>query len=227
MEGTRTDRIVSITLGAIAGLAIGLSLLDVAGILPGWAARLTPFFVGVLLLYVVLERERVESLKYIVRRQDKNLDKLRDEVLRVQPAGPRDGDVEQVPGKPETYKAIPWKGMVFRSKTELRVAKALDHAGAIFMPPTKMRLTAGHERQSRELDFLVYHAGHWGVLEVDGPWHSRAADESRDNLLRANGITCIRRYDSERAYHETAAIVDEFLVWLTGCVDVPDQPSSR
>lgn len=217
MEGTRTDRFVSITLGAIAGIAIGVSLLDVIGILPGWASKLTPFFVGVLLLYVVLERERVESLKYIVRRQDKSLDKLRDEVVRAQAAGPRDGEVEQVPGKPETYKAIPWKGMVFRSKTELRVAKSLDHAGAIFVPPTKMRVTAGSERQSREVDFLVYHGGHWGVLEVDGPWHNRASDDSRDNLLRANGINCIRRFDSERAYHETDAIVDEFLTWLDGC----------
>ena len=226
MEGTRTDRIVSITLGAVAGIAIGISVLDLMGILPGWAGKLTPFFVGVLLLYVVLERERVESLKYIVRRQDKSLDKLRDEVLRGQSGAPREGEAEQVPGKPETYKAIPWKGMVFRSKTELRVAKALDHAGAVFVPPTKMRLSAGHERQSRELDFLVFHGGHWGVLEVDGPWHSRAADDSRDNLLRANGITCIRRYDSERAYHETAAIVNEFLVWLGGCADVPVQPPS-
>lgn len=226
MEGTRTDRYVSITLGAIAGIAIGISILDMMGILSGWAVKLTPFFVGVLLLYVVLERERVESLKFIVRRQDKSLDKLRDEVLRAQPAGPREGEPEQVPGKPETYKAIPWKGMVFRSKTELRVAKALDHVGAIFVPPTKMRLTAGHERQSREVDFLVYHNGHWGVLEVDGPWHSAAADNSRDNLLRANGITCIRRYDSERAYHESATIVDEFLAWLDGCADTTVQSLS-
>ena len=50
MEGTRSDRIVSITLGAIAGVAIGVSLLDILGLLPGWATKLTPFFVGIRLL---------------------------------------------------------------------------------------------------------------------------------------------------------------------------------
>jgi hypothetical protein len=223
MEGNRTDRFVSITLGALAGLALGVSLLDVLGLFPGWAGKLTPFFVGVLLLYVVLERERVESLKYIVRRLDKSVDKLREDVMRGRTPAPAEGVPEPVPGKPDSYKAIPWKGMVFHSKTELRVAKALDHAGAIFVPPTKVRLTSGGERQSREIDFLVYHGGRWGVLEVDGPWHTQANDDSRDALLRANGITCIQRYDAERAYHETAAIVAEFLAWLSGCGDAPAQ----
>ena len=217
MEGTRSDRIISITLGAIAGLAIGVSVLDVFGIFPGWAAKLTPFFVGILLLYVVLERERVESLKYIVRRLDKNLERLRDEMSRRPSPEPTEGVAEPVPGKPSSYRAIPWKGMVFRSKTELRIAKALDHAGVIFVPPTKVRLTSGSDRQSREIDFLIYAGGHWGVLEVDGPWHNQTSDDSRDALLRANGITCIQRYDSERAYHESAAVVSEFMAWLEAC----------
>ncbi|MFN8379319.1 MAG: hypothetical protein U0452_11680 [Anaerolineae bacterium] len=217
MEGTRSDRIISITLGAIAGLAIGVSILDVLGILPGWATKLTPFFVGILLLYVVLERERVESLKYIVRRLDKSVDKLREDVQHRTVSSPPEEVAAPVPGKPDSYRAIPWKGMIFRSKTELRVAKALDHAGAVFVPPTKVRLTSGGERQSREIDFLVYHGGRWGVLEVDGPWHTRSSDESRDALLRANGISCIQRYDADRAYHETAAIVAAFLTYLDQC----------
>ncbi|HYO87235.1 MAG TPA: hypothetical protein VER79_01235 [Candidatus Limnocylindrales bacterium] len=217
MEGNRSDRIVSITLGAIAGFSVGISILDILGILPGWASKLTPFFVGVLLLYVVLERERVESLKYIVRRLDKGVDRLRDSIARGEPAPATEGVAAPMPGKPDTYRAIPWKGMVFHSKTELRVAKALDHAGVVFLPPAKMRLTSGSERQSREIDFLVLYEGRWGVLEVDGPWHTQTGDTSRDELLRANGVTCIRRYDSERAYHETAAIVSEFLAFLTNC----------
>lgn len=217
MEGSRTDRIVSITLGAIAGIAIGISVLDVLGVFPGWATKLTPLFVGLLLLYVVLERERVESLKYIVRRLDKNLDKLREDVQRGRSGGPVDEVPMPVPGKPDSYRAIPWKGMVFRSKTELRVAKALDHAGVIFLPPTKVRLTVGSDRQSREIDFLVYHAGRWGVLEVDGPWHTAASDVSRDAILRANGLTCIQRFDAERAYHESAAVVTAFLAFLEAC----------
>jgi hypothetical protein len=217
MEGNRSDRIVSITLGAIAGLSVGISLLDVLGILPGWASKLTPFFVGVLLLYVVLERERVESLKYIVRRLDKGLDRLREQLARGVQTPPADEVAAPIPGKPDSYRAIPWKGMVFHSKTELRVAKALDHAGVVFMPPAKLRVTYGKERQSREIDFLILHDGCWGVLEVDGPWHTEASDASRDELLRANGIACIQRFDSERAYHETAVIVAEFLAYMTEC----------
>lgn len=217
MEGSRSDRIVSITLGAIAGLAIGVSVLDALGLLPGWATKLTPFFVGVLLLYVVLERERVESLKYIVRRLDKSLDRLRDDLQRGRISEPGDEVAVRVPGKPDSYRAIPWKGMVFRSKTELRMAKALDHVSIVFVPPTKVRLTSDSERQSREIDFLVFHGGRWGVLEVDGPWHTQASDESRDALLRANGITCIQRYDADRAYHEAGAVVTAFIAYMDQC----------
>jgi hypothetical protein len=57
MFGSRRDRYISWALGAIAGISVGMSILDVMGIAPGWAAKLTPFFVGILLLYVVLERD--------------------------------------------------------------------------------------------------------------------------------------------------------------------------
>lgn len=216
MEGSRSDRIISITLGAIAGISVGISALDILGMLPGWAAKLTPFFVGILLLYVVLERERMESLKYIIRRLDKGLDRMREELGTTPRSGQPADAGEQ---RPPTYRAIPWKGMIFRSNTELRVAKALDHAGAVFLPPTKVRLNASGERQSREVDFLVFHAGHWGVLEVDGPWHTSAGDASRDALLRANGIGCIQRVNADRAYHETAAVVAEFLTFLAACAE--------
>jgi hypothetical protein len=103
--------------------------------------------------------------------------------------------------------------MTFRSKTEVRVAKALDHAGVFFLPPTKSRLTVGKSRQSREIDFLVFDGGLWGMLEVDGPWHSAANDEVRDELMRANGIDRrrIQRFDSDRCYHDAAGVVAEFL----------------
>lgn len=210
MMGSRHDRYVSWTLGAIAGISVGVSILDVIGVAPGWAAKLTPFFVGILLLYVVLERERVDSVKYIVRRLDKGIDKLRLEIRRTQAArGAVPGD-KTAGGK---YRAIPWKGMIFRSKTEVRVAKALDDAGVFFLPPTKSRLNVGRSRQSREIDFLVFYDSQWGMLEVDGPWHSAANDEARDELMRASGIhrERIQRFDSDRCYHDPAGVVAEFL----------------
>lgn len=205
MFGSRRDRYISWALGAIAGISVGMSILDVIGIAPGWAAKLTPFFVGILLLYVVLERERVDSVKYIVRRLDRGIDKLRSEIRKTKAArGQAGGD---------TYRTIPWKGMIFRSNTEVRIAKALDHAGVFFLPPTKSRLSVGKTRQSREIDFLVFYDGQWGMLEVDGPWHTAANDEARDELLRASGIDRRRiyRFDSDRCYTDSAGVVAEFL----------------
>lgn len=210
MMGSRRDRYVSWALGAIAGISVGISILDVIGIAPGWAAKLTPFFVGVLLLFVVLERERVDSVKYIVRRLDKGIDKLRSEIRLTQAAR---GSLPAGKANGANYRTILWKGMIFRSKTEVRVAKALDHAGVFFLPPTKSRLNVGRTRQSREIDFLVFHQGQWGMLEVDGPWHSAANDEARDELMRASGISRVRiqRFDSDRCYHDSAGVVAEFL----------------
>jgi hypothetical protein len=208
MIAPRRDRYVSWALGAIAGISVGISILDVIGIAPGWAAKLTPFFVGILLLYVVLERERVDSVKYIVRRLDRGIDKLRSEIRKTKAArGRASGD---------KYRSILWKGMVFRSNTEVRVAKALDHAGVFFLPPTKSRLNVGKTRQSREIDFLVFYNGQWGMLEVDGPWHTANNDEARDELLRVSGIDPRRiyRFDSDRCYHNAAGVVAEFLANL-------------
>jgi hypothetical protein len=175
------------------------------GIAPGWAAKLTPFFVGILLLYVVLERERVDSVKYIVRRLDRGIDKLRSEIRKTKAArGGSSGD---------THRTIPWKGMTFRSNTEVRIAKALDEAGVFFLPPTKSRLNVGKTRQNREIDFLVFHEGQWGMLEVDGPWHTTSNDEARDELLRVSGINRqrIHRFASDRCYNDPTGVVAEFL----------------
>jgi hypothetical protein len=225
MQGTRRDQLVSWTLGAIAGISIGVSIIDMIGITPGWAARLTPFFVGVLLLYVVLERERVDSVKYIVRRLDKGIEKLRDDL--------RTDETWRTIRRPnghetsDQYRSIPWKGMIFRSQSELRIAKALDHAGVLFFPPAKARLTIGKTRQSREIDFLIFSQGQWALLEVDGPWHTAANDEARDRVLHNHGIRTIYRYDAQRCYDSPAEVVSEFLAKLptAGRLDEPSAGS--
>jgi hypothetical protein len=213
MNGTQRDRVVSLVLGAVAGISIGISILDVIGILPGWAGKLTPFFVGVLLLYVVLERERVESVKFIVRRLDKGIDRINQQLGKLTHQSLANPSLTTTAS---AYRAIPFKGMIFRSKTEVRIAKALEHAGIVYLPPTKARLNTGKDgRQSREIDFLVFHQGQWGMLEVDGPWHNPANDEARDQLLRANGLTHIQRFDSDRCYHRPDEVVSEFMASLS------------
>jgi hypothetical protein len=204
MYGSRRDQYIHWALGAIAGISIGMSILDVIGIAPGWAARLTPFFVGVLLLYVVLERERVDSIKYIVRRLDKGIDKLRTDMRRIGSSGAGEA-------RGESFRALPWKNMLFRSNTEIRIAKALDHAGLFFLSPSTARVTSGRGRETRELDFLVFHEGRWGVLEVDGPYHHAEADSARDALLRAHGLQFIARFDAEQCYHHPDEVVQAFV----------------
>jgi very-short-patch-repair endonuclease len=102
--------------------------------------------------------------------------------------------------------------MIFRSQTELRIAKTLDHRGIFFIPPTRVRLSASKDdRQSRELDFVICHEGKWGVLEVDGPFHDAKLDAERDKLLRAHGIRSIQRFPAGRCYQTPHAVIDQFL----------------
>lgn len=213
MNANKRDRLVSWMLGAIAGISMGMSIIDVMGIAPGWAARLTPFFVGSLLLYVVLERERVDSVKFIVRRLDRGVERLRAQLRRTDS---RRDSAEAVSARSASreYRSIPWKGMVFRSNTEVKIAKALDHAGIFYIPPTKARMNYGKERTSRELDFVIFHEGRWGVLEVDGPFHHAGADAERDQILRSNGIMLISRFSSDECYNDPAGVVARFLARL-------------
>jgi len=114
--------------------------------------------------------------------------------------------------EPESYRAIEWKGMIFRSQSEVKIAKTLDHRGIFFIPPTRVRLNADKDsRQSRELDFVICHEGKWGVLEVDGPYHVRELDAERDHLLSEHGISNIQRFPAERCYQQPQAVIDEFL----------------
>lgn len=217
MIGNKRDRLVSWALGAIAGISIGLAIIDVLNIAPGWAARLTPLFVGVLLLYVVLERERVESIKFIVRRLDRGVDQLRGDLRKTGSRRSKAAEDTSPPaGRGDTYRSIAWKGMIFRSNTEVRIAKALDNSGVFYIPPTKARFSMGKERTSREIDFMVFDRDRWGVLEVDGPYHHADADAARDEVLRGNGIRSIQRFSAEECYTDPQNVVRQFLARLHG-----------
>lgn len=114
--------------------------------------------------------------------------------------------------EPDTYRSIEWKNMIFRSQTEVRIAKTLDHRGIFFIPPTRVRMSAGKDgRQSRELDFVICHEGKWGVLEVDGPFHDAKLDAERDQLLKTHGIRSIQRFSADQCYNAPHAVIDQFL----------------
>ena len=93
---------------------------------------------------------------------------------------------------------VTWNNLRFRSESERRIAIALDASGALFLPNCLARLSNRNSRLTKEADFLVCKDGKWGVLEVDGPFHPRAAiDHERDRLFQEHGIRVTQRFDWE------------------------------
>lgn len=113
-----------------------------------------------------------------------------------------------------------WKNLRFRSKTEMKVAQALDRASVLFLPNCMARLGISQEyRVNREGDFLVCDRGKWGMLEIHGePFHppSRASqDHERSRLFKQHGIRVVEHYDANRCYDTPDEVVAEFLRLLT------------
>jgi hypothetical protein len=110
---------------------------------------------------------------------------------------------------------LSWKNLRFRSKSEIRVAQALDKAGVLFLPNCLARMTAPDGRKNREADFLICCDGKWGILEVDGePFHppSRTVqDHERDRLFKGHGIQVIEHFDSVECYEHPEVVVQTFL----------------
>lgn len=108
-----------------------------------------------------------------------------------------------------------WRGLRFRSASEVRIAEALDRGGVLFFPLCLGRVTGPEGRVNREPDFLVCHEGRWGILEVDGePFHppQRAAhDHERDRLFKKHGIRVVEHYDATRCYENPDEVVANFL----------------
>jgi hypothetical protein len=107
---------------------------------------------------------------------------------------------------------ISWEGMTFRSWSELRLAKAFDDRGLLYLPNARGRVGIAPRRETRELDALVNVDGLLVNIEVDGaPWHppERSADEHRrDRLLLVNGIV-VFRYDANEVYTSADRVAAE------------------
>ena len=109
-----------------------------------------------------------------------------------------------------------WQNLRFRSKTEIKIAEALDRANVMFLPNCLARLGVTQDyRINREADFLVIDKGRLGILEVHGePFHpaSRAAeDHERNRLFKLHGIKTIEVYDATRCYEMPDDTVADFL----------------
>lgn len=109
-----------------------------------------------------------------------------------------------------------WEHLRFRSKTEVRIAQALDRLGVLYFPNCRGRLGAGDARLTREPDFLVCSNGNWGILEVDGePFHlDPDRDAARDALFRSAGVAVIEHYNARECYERPDEVVSSFLTRL-------------
>lgn len=110
---------------------------------------------------------------------------------------------------------IVWNNLRFRSRSEQQIAEALDRAGVFFLPNCRGRLGAVGERVNREPDFLVFHKGRVGLLEVDGeafhPPETRAQESDRDRLFKRHGLRLVEHYSATRCRHDPDGVVGTFL----------------
>jgi len=102
-----------------------------------------------------------------------------------------------------------WNDLRFHSQEQVKIAEALDRTNTLFFPNSKARLTTPAGRQNQEPDFLIFHQGKWGILEISHP--DTEKDETRDQLFASHGISIIHYCDANRCTEEPDRIVREFL----------------
>ena len=106
-----------------------------------------------------------------------------------------------------------WEYLYFRSPHEIAIAKALNGYNVLFLPNCMARFA--QERQNKEADFLVCYEGKWGIIEVDGAFHTSAArDHERDRLFKSHGIRVIERYTASQCVNDPKGVVGQFLELL-------------
>ncbi len=192
--------------------AVLVSALDLLNIVPGLGGKLLPPFLAAV-LWALLWQGRQARRVYIRLGRFAQLPPL-----------PPPIEAETALARATRYREIPWHGLVLRSQSEVKIAKELDLKGVLFTAAIKLRMKTESRRQTREVDFLIFHAGRWGVLEVDGPQHahSQEADQWRDARLNEHGIP-VYRYPAQRCYAEPRVVVDEFLASLAAETVTDDQ----
>lgn len=195
-----TSRMIRRGMWAAALLGAAAFLAEVSGALPGAGRAITPLLVGCVIAYLLWLGDRW------------NLPNFPQAPTPEAPNPVEPPRAARLPAQPD-YRGIAWHGFTLRSQAEVKIAKALDQAGVVFLAGAQVRLDAGEaHRQTREVDFLVTVQGRWGVLEVDGPQHERSAesDRERDARLRALGLV-VQRYPADRCTRDPEGVVQEFL----------------
>ncbi len=112
---------------------------------------------------------------------------------------------------------VTWQGLRFRSRSEVKIAEALDKIpGVMFLPNCRGRVGSKERRRNLEADFVVMFNGVWGVLEVDGPHHEGKAahDHDRDRPFHHHGAAIVQRYESMDCFRDPDSVVLNFMALL-------------
>jgi uncharacterized protein YjbI with pentapeptide repeats len=116
-----------------------------------------------------------------------------------------------------------WENLRFRSKTEIKIAEALDRAGVLFLPNCLARLNTPNGRENKEADFLICYNGKWGILEVDRPYHTperRVEEQERERIFRKHGIKVVERFDAQRCYENPDQVIRPLAEIFYGMIKV-------
>ncbi|MCL1464566.1 pentapeptide repeat-containing protein [Argonema galeatum] len=110
-----------------------------------------------------------------------------------------------------------WNDLPLRSQAQVKIAEALDRANVLFIPNSKARLTTTEGRQNQEPEFLIFHQGKWGILEIDSELSEQDVVklEKRDRTFQTHGIAIVQHYDATQCREQPDRVVQDFLAILT------------
>ncbi len=119
-------------------------------------------------------------------------------------------DENPMPENPPTSdnKTDEWNGWQFPTEAHLTIAQTLENTGILFTPNAKLRITTEAGKQNQQFDFLIFHQGKCGILQID----TGTTPLNPKNLLSQNpDIPIIKHYQASRCIENPAEIVQEFL----------------
>lgn len=108
---------------------------------------------------------------------------------------------------------IQYKGLNFRSKTEIKIFGALIKQGLLVLPlPVAVM---GEMEKYKEPDFVVFYNGKVGILEIHGDkWHppeTAANEHERRRVFTKLGVNIYEIFGADRCWNEPDKVVEDFL----------------
>jgi len=108
---------------------------------------------------------------------------------------------------------IAYKGLNFRSKTEIKIFEALIKRSLLVLPlPVAVM---GEMEKYREPDFVVFYKGKVGIIEIHGDkWHppeTAASEHERRRAFTKLGVHIYEIFGADRCWNEPDKVIDDFL----------------